>query len=272
MEKFLDPYFLFSVDDRTYCLRKGDNSANIITTKKYYEPHITSIFKSLVMPGDCVIDLGANIGYHTIELSKLVGDSGKVIAAEPLKEVYLHLCTNLFLNYCFNVEVYNKVCTDVGDSFFVMEEIEWGNSGNCRIKKQKDQIDEIAVPSFALDDLDCSKVSLVKMDVQGSEENVLKGANKLLTEVRPFFVVEIEEHHLMEFGSSSKKLLNKFIEHDYVLHRIHTPYPCDHVAVPKEKVTVDFSEITGYPVSIIDKPVIDVTIKWPLYDKAITQD
>ena len=113
--------------------------------------------------------------------------------------------------------------------------------------------------------------SRYKMVVQGSEENVLKGATKLLQDVRPFFVVEVEEHHLLEFGSSSKNLLNKFIDCDYVLYRIHTPYPCDHVAVPREKVTVDFSQVTGYNVSMIDKRVIETTIKWPLYEKAITQ-
>ena len=113
MEKLIGEYFLYNVDDRSYVLRKGDNSSNIITSKKYYEPHITSVFRSLVKQGDHVIDLGANIGYHTIELSKLVGDTGKVIAAEPLKEVFLHLATNLFLNRCLNVELLNKVCTNV---------------------------------------------------------------------------------------------------------------------------------------------------------------
>jgi FkbM family methyltransferase len=272
MEKWLKPYFLQEIDGRVYFLRTGDNSANILTKEKSYEPHITSIFRALVKPGDHVVDLGANIGFHTIELSKLVGDKGRVVAAEPLKEVYYHLAANLFLNRCFNVDLLNKVCTDVNNSSFVMEEIEWGNSGNCRIKKQHDKLGEEAVQSFTLDDIDCSKVSLIKMDVQGSEENVLKGATKVLRDVRPYFVVEIEEHHLLEFGSSSKNLLNKFIEHDYVLYRIHTPYPCDHVAVPREKVTVDFQKITGYNVSVIDKKVLETTIRWPLYEKAITEN
>ena len=50
-----------------------------------WEPHIVSIFNQYIKDGMVVIDIGANIGAHTLILSKLVGDSGKVIAFEPCK-------------------------------------------------------------------------------------------------------------------------------------------------------------------------------------------
>jgi len=269
MEEFLDPYFFHQTQYGKFFLRKGDNSANLIVKNLVYEPHITAIFRSLVKEGDSVIDLGANIGYHTIELSRLVGPTGRVLALEPLKEVFFHLSANLFLNRCFNVSTLNKVCTDVSNQVVVMEEIDWGNSGNSRIKRVADEVAHDMVYSIALDDIDTDNVTLVKIDVQGSESNVLKGAKYLLNEVRPYFVVEVEEHHLLEFKSSSKDLLNQFIDHDYILYRINNQYPCDHVAVPKELPAIDFKEITGYDITIIDKPVKDVTMRWPLYDKAI---
>ena len=52
-----------------------------------WEPNVSRVFEELVKPGDSVIDLGANIGYHTLLLSKLVGASGKVIAVEALPEL-----------------------------------------------------------------------------------------------------------------------------------------------------------------------------------------
>lgn len=253
-------------NDRNYILRVGDNSEKIINGKGVYEPHLTSVFRALLSEGDNAIDLGANIGYHTIELSKLVG-RGRVIAAEPLREVYFNLCANLLLNKCLNVEAVNKVCTN-DNSSYVMEDIDWANSGNCKIKKKADVLGEDAVKSFTLDEIDMP-TKLIKMDVQGSECNVLTGGDKYLTAFRPFVVVEIEEHHLNDFGKTSKDLLNMFIDRDYVLYRIMTDYPCDHVAVPKEKDTIDFKLITGYDVVKIDQPVKETTIRWPLYDKAI---
>lgn len=270
MEEFLDPYFFHQTQYGKFFLRRGDNSANLIVNNLVYEPHITSIFRSLVKEGDSAIDLGANIGYHTIELSRLVGPSGRVLALEPLKEVFFHLSANLFLNRCFNVSTLNKVCTDTSNQVFVMEDIDWSNSGNARIKKHANQSSTEMVYSIALDDIDTDSVKLVKMDVQGSETNVLRGARYTLDKVRPFFVVEIEEHHLLEFESSSKELLNYFIDHDYVLYRINNQYPCDHVAVPKEMPVIDFKSITGFDVTVIDKPVKEVTMRWPLYDKAIS--
>jgi len=269
VEKLLmfEEYVYSDTNGFKFALKKGDDLTNRIGIKKSFEPHVTEIFRALVKENDSVIDLGSNLGYHTLELSRLVGPSGYVYAVEPLKETYLQLCANLLANKTFNVEPVRKICSSSNASF-VMKDIEQGNIGNTRVGTVSDDY-KVSVPSFRLDELSF-KCSVVKMDVQGSEVEVLKGAENFIKRNRPFFVVEIEEHHLNEFGSSSKDLINRFIENDYVMYRIMTEYPCDHVAVPKEKDTFDFSQITGYPVRKIDKTIKSATLKWPLYDEALS--
>ena len=264
----MNGYCVYSTHDKSYLLKIGDNSEKIITSKKSYEPHLTYLFNFFVGDTDNVIDLGANIGFHTITLSKLAS-KGNVIAAEPLREVYYNLCANLLLNNCHNVIALNKVCTNER-GLFVMEKIDWSNSGNCRVKNKADTLEDLktSVISFMLDDIDMP-TSLIKMDVQGSECNVLLGGDKHIDAFRPIIVVEIEEHHLNAFGKTSKDLLNMFIEREYVLYRIMNEYPCDHIAVPKERGTFDFKSIVGYDVEVIDRPVKETTMRWPLYEKAI---
>jgi FkbM family methyltransferase len=266
-ESKMNGYGVYSINDKSFVLKIGDNSQKIITSKKSYEPHLTYLFNFFVGKKDNVIDLGANIGYHTVTLSKLAS-KGNVIAAEPLKEVYYNLCANLLLNNCHNVDALNKVCTNE-NSQFVMEKIDWSNSGNCRVEKKANTLEDLkmSVDSFMLDDVDIP-TSLIKMDVQGSECNVILGGDKHISAFRPVFIVEIEEHHLNAFGKTSKDLLNMFIERDYVLYRIMNEYPCDHIAVPKEKGTFDFKSIVGYDIEVIDRPVKETTMRWPLYEKA----
>lgn len=259
-----DNYLYSQTNGFNFILKKGDDLTTRIGIKKSFEPHVTNIFKALVNEGDSVIDLGANLGYHTLELSRLVGPGGYVLSVEPLKETYLQLCSNLLANDAFNVEPLRKICTSTNDSF-VMRDIEKGNIGNTRVgAKSSDH--RVSVPSFTLDQLEFN-CSLVKMDVQGSEVEVLKGAKTFIKNNRPIFVVEIEEHHLNEFKTTSKDLLNFFIDMDYVVYRIMTEYPCDHVAVPREKDTFDFEQITGYNTKRIEQHIKSTTLKWPLYDE-----
>ena len=100
-----------------------------------YEPHLIKIFKKLIKPNEEIIDLGANIGIHTLFISKLVGDKGRVVSIEPQKEIFYQLCTNLLLNNIKNVDALNYACTNEQNSYYEMEEIDWSNSGNSKIQK-----------------------------------------------------------------------------------------------------------------------------------------
>ena len=264
-----DLYSWVKVDEFSYFLRNEDSNSKMLLSDNGYEPHLIKIFKKLINPNEEIIDLGANIGIHTLFFSKLVGDKGRVVSIEPQKEIFYQLCTNLLLNNIKNVDALNYACTNEQNLYYEMEEIDWSNSGNSKIqKKHKNRIKSNYIRSIRLDDLDISP-SLIKIDVQGSELNVLKGGFNLINKCRPIIIIEIEEHHLQEFNTSSKELLNELLSMDYVVYRIMNEYPCDHIAVPVEKDTYDFQQITNHNVNLIDRKIKKLSIKWPLYDQII---
>src|SRR4051812_31054692 len=61
------------------------------------------LFRQIVRPGDVVVEVGANIGCHPVDLSRLVGPQGLIVAFEPQRLVFQTLCANLALNSCANV-------------------------------------------------------------------------------------------------------------------------------------------------------------------------
>ena len=65
------------------------------------------LLSQVLKPGDVVLDVGANIGCHTVPFAKLVGESGRVVAFEPQRLVFQNLCANLALNALRNVVTYD---------------------------------------------------------------------------------------------------------------------------------------------------------------------
>ena len=79
------------------------------------------------------------------------------------------------------------------------------------------------------------------------------GATNTIAESRPVMFVEVEDNWLRCFGTSAEELLNKLLSLDYILLRIKTDYPCDHVAIPKEReeLVKTITQNLKYPVDII---------------------
>jgi len=110
------------------------------------------------------------------------------------------------------------------------------------------------VQMIKIDDVINFSVSFLKIDVQGSEIFLLDGADTMIRNSRPIMFIEVENQWLNSFGKNSEMLLNKILSLGYVLVRINTEYPCDHVAIPRER-TGEIDEImrdVGHPFDVID--------------------
>lgn len=142
-------------------------------------------------PGDTVIDVGANIGLYAKAFSECVGPQGRVHALEPVPETFGYLSHNVKKFGLQNVSVYNIAATDVsGDSRMSIPRMEAGftNIYEARLDQQGD----IPVQVRRLDDMfSGSKPVLIKIDVEGHEAEVLRGAEALLRKYHPALAIEV---------------------------------------------------------------------------------
>ena len=145
---------------------------------------------SLLRPGDNVIDVGACIGTHAVRFAQRVGPGGAVFAFEPQRHVHQLLCANAALNALTNIHAFQAAVADA-DGFAQIPAIDpWQprNVGNFSVEAGDGGTTQ--VQQVTLDTLTLPTVRLIKVDVEGMEERVLRGAAQLIERDRPALFVE----------------------------------------------------------------------------------
>ncbi|MCM8530155.1 MAG: FkbM family methyltransferase [Lentisphaeraceae bacterium] len=147
------------------------------------------LLKHFIKPGNTVIDVGANIGTHTLAFANFVGDTGKVIAFEPQRLIYQCLSANIALNSLTNVWAYQYgVSNEPG--LINMPEIDYTSEHNFGSISLKEENTGEETPIVCLDDFCKEACSLIKMDVEGMEIAALKGATSLISNYKPTLYIE----------------------------------------------------------------------------------
>jgi FkbM family methyltransferase len=147
------------------------------------------LLSQVLQPGDIVLDVGANIGTHTVPLAKKVGETGLVVAFEPQRLTFQFLCGNVALNALTNVVCQNVVVSDAAGHATIPTldpTIEW-NFGSLPSEGHKEGE---RVPAIRIDDLKLGRCNLMKIDVEGAETRVLHGARATIKGRRPVLFVE----------------------------------------------------------------------------------
>jgi FkbM family methyltransferase len=175
---------------------------------------------ALLAPGDGFIDGGAHVGMFTLVAAARVGPSGRVLAFEPAPAARQQLRENLALSRFPWVEVREQALAERAGtrSFVAFANDAWGSSsfvpppefagGDARPV-------ETTTLDAALACLVGSRLRLVKLDLEGAEYAALQGAQTLLREVQPDFLVELEPEHLARQGASVAELVALFRQHGY---------------------------------------------------------
>ncbi len=171
--------------------------------------------------GSCAIDVGANVGKITLSLADKVGPMGKVFAFEPDEENLKRLRKNRDLNdFQQRIEVIPKAASDhPGEALFYPSPAE--HSGWGSLAKYEDIAQEpIRVPLTTIDDLlrehQVDAVSLMKIDVEGAEAEVLKGAVESLNAHKiKSIAMEINGGRLAERGITAQDLFGVLTEAGY---------------------------------------------------------
>lgn len=186
-------------------------SDSLLITKKY-EPVETKVIKNLVKEGDIVVDAGANIGYYTVLLSKIVGNKGKVYAFEPGDNCFNLLKKNCGENKCYNVVLINKALSNKeGKIKFYMNNTDKASSS---IIKEDDKNIETVVKSTTLDKEVTEKIDFMKMDIEGAELQALQGATASLIFCKKM-IIEVPENR-----KDFKDIQNLLVKNKYNIKRL----------------------------------------------------
>jgi FkbM family methyltransferase len=177
---------------------------------KSYEPEFV-ILASMISAGDWVIDVGANVGHYTKRFSDLVGPQGRVIALEPVPETFALVSANVLGFQHSNVTLLNIAASDQpGIAGMQMPRFETGLNNYYQAKLSKGKAD-LHVLTVKLDALAFPHpIKLMKIDAEGHDPAVLRGAEALLVRDHPILIVETGSSDVVEylrrFGYTSERL------------------------------------------------------------------
>jgi FkbM family methyltransferase len=173
---------------------------SIIETGVYSEQEV-ELLCSLIEADDVVVEVGSNFGSISIPLAKAVGAGGTVHAFEPQPQLNELLIENVAVNgLAMVVCIHNDALTDV-PAWMSMAKIDWDkpllNSGDAELLEPNiDHGDCFRVEARTLDMSRLDRIALLKVDVEGHELKVLKGARSTIERCKPILYVENDRPHL----------------------------------------------------------------------------
>lgn len=181
-----------------------------------FEPEITALFKKYLNQKSVVIDVGANIGYHTVILSKL---AKQVIAFEPEPNNFKLLKKNIEANHCDNIVAVNLGLSDiVGNADLHLSESNMG--GHSMVAEGK----AVTISLTTLDDyLKGERIDLIKMDIEGAEGLALKGMIQAVTKWKPIMISEFRKTNIVKSGIDPDWFFKVFSDLGYSKTEIDMP-------------------------------------------------
>jgi FkbM family methyltransferase len=237
---------------------------------RLYEPEIAEVFNRAILPGDTVLDVGANIGIFSILAARLVGPKGCVVGFEPAADNLERLAANLALNDLTNVVVVDQPASDrVGSvTFYLNSDNDGGHSlwdpGKDPLHpKSRENLRPIVTTTTTIDTevarLGLAPPRLIKIDAEGAEHLVLAGAVELLREYEiPYIIAELNEIALSQMGSSQAALRGFMADLGYDTFLLYQDG-----SLPK-LVPRDTRIESHWVINMLFSTPVDVAALWPL--------
>lgn len=187
-----------------------------------YEPQLQRFLKEAIRPGMVVYDVGANIGYVSLMLAHLLGDTGRVYSFEPHPGNLRRLEENVSLNgWNDRIVVTPLAVSDkAGSEEFLVHTVHGMGKLSGSAGRTETYPETLSVPCVSLDSFVFEQghpiPDMVKIDVEGGEIKVLPGMRRLLKQARPSLIIEV---HGFTAASSILSILN---EYSYNIHRLNS--------------------------------------------------
>jgi FkbM family methyltransferase len=170
------------------------------------------VMSQLLKPGDTFIDIGANFGTFSLLASRLVGDNGKVIAIEPQPRLADLISKSLKASEVMNCEIIRAACgSEPGTAELLIPLDDSGRAGMFAGFSGRWRHERVSAGVIMLDDLvdsvSSSSAVMLKIDVEGSEFNVVEGGRRLIESTRPSLLIEMNPWTAGAAGRSPSELL-----------------------------------------------------------------
>lgn len=192
-----------------------------------FEPGTRRAYARMIDPGSVVIDIGANIGAHTLQFANLVGPAGRVVAVEPTAFAFRKLTENLRLNPALEDRVVAVQAMLLAsederppDELFSSWPLRAGSDlhPKHRGSAQSTSGARAATLDRLTAELSLETIDLLKIDVDGHEPSVLRGGLDTLRRSHPEILMELSPYVLEEAGSSAGELVDLLVSAGYELH------------------------------------------------------
>lgn len=232
---------IFTVPDlgKFYLPYKNDGIQKALRSGKNWEPNNVQVFEALIKPGMTVVDVGAYIGAHAVKFGQLA-KPGKVYTFEPQEDIYQILLQNIALNGLGDtVTAYKMALGDQSCKTKMREdpkkptdlEKPTNRGANFVLGCLDDTGDPLAFEMRTLDSFKLDNVGFIKIDVEGAQLLVLKGAEETIKRNKPVMLIELNPdtrdftHHK---STSPEEVIQWLEERGYGALR----WGYDHLAIP----------------------------------------
>ena len=191
----------------------GDDIGKPIYIGGIFEENEVKFTKSILRPGMVFFDIGANMGFYSLIGAKAVGINGRVHCFEPSPRMFGELQYNVNLNGFKNIRM-NRAALGEKVGTACLSRHERGKEVYGRIAaidKAGGDYDEVEVNTLDryIENAGIDKIDLIKIDVEGAELQVFKGARKTLSKPNaPIIIFEMEERHALKFNYTCKEAVD----------------------------------------------------------------
>lgn len=194
-----------SLADVQFEFHRAELDALSFAIRGFYEWRSVTIANTICGPGDCIVEVGSNIGTETILFAKIVGPRGRVVSFEPLPENAAAQRRLIELNRLNQIDLVQVAVSDEpGKCLFELPEDPWNSGTGQIVAKGESRSNCLEVELVTLDHLAAQgripPTKLLVMDVEGAELRVLAGGEGFMKQNEPCVLLEVNGERLPQVG------------------------------------------------------------------------
>lgn len=196
-----------------------------IHTSGVYEPDILSLIAERLPVGGTFVDIGANIGQHSLFAAMVVRDAGSVISFEPIPRLVQQFTESIALNGLEKVmTLLPFACSDHTGEMAL--KIKPGNIGGSGLHHADESYDSVKIKTIVADGylMNLPRIDLIKIDTEGHEIETLRGLEKVIHKYQPNIIVEFSPSLREDAESYAKTFLTFFEQNNYTLYDLEEGY------------------------------------------------